>query len=111
MDDATKEIHDSVASTDDIFNTSVSGDSTWQRKGFSSFNGVFAAISIESGKVLDVEPMPRYCKGCDLKNDLKVKKPTAYTEWKNAHIYVDTTTKVLREVWNLKVRNAYLSVQ
>ena len=55
--------------------------------------------------------MPRYCKGCDLKNDLKVKKPTAYTEWKNAHIYVDTTTKVLREVWNLKVRNAYLSVQ
>ena len=75
MDDAAKEIHDSaVSSTDDIANTSVSGDGKWQRKGFSSFNGVFAAISIESGKVLDVEPMSRYCKGYNLKKVLKVKK-------------------------------------
>ena len=87
MDDAAKEIHDSaVSSTDDIANTSVPGDGKWQRKGFSSFNGVFAAISIESGKVLDVEPMSRYCKGYNLKKVLKVKKPTAYAEWKNAHI-------------------------
>ena len=47
---------------------------------------MFAAISIESGKVLDVEPMLRYCEGCNLKNDLKVKNPTAYAECKNAHI-------------------------
>ena len=67
MDDAAKEILDSAASTDDTVDTSVSGDGTWQRKGFSSFNGLFAAISIESGKVLDVEPMSRYCKGCNLK--------------------------------------------
>ena len=51
----------------------MSGDGTWQQKGFSSFNGVFAAISIKSGKVLDVEPMSRYCKGCNLKKDLKLK--------------------------------------
>ena len=80
MDDAAKEIHDSAASTDDIVNTSVSGDGTWQRKGFSSFNGVFAAISIESGKVLNVESMSPYCKSCNLKKDLKVKNPTAYAE-------------------------------
>ena len=86
MDDAVKEIHESAASADDIVNTSVSGDGTWQRKGFSSFNGVFAAISIESGKALDVEPMSCYCKGCSLKKDLKVKNPTAYAEWKNADI-------------------------
>ena len=71
MDDAAKEILDSAASTDDTVDTSVSGDGTWQRKGFSSFNGLFAAISIESGKVLDVEPMSRYCKGCNLKKGLK----------------------------------------
>ena len=53
------------------------GDNTWQRKRFSSFNGVFVAISIESGKVLDVEPMCRYCKDCNSKKDLKVKNPTA----------------------------------
>ena len=30
--------------------------------------------------------MSRYCKGCNLKKDLKVKSPPAYAEWKNAHI-------------------------
>ena len=30
MDDPAKEIHDRAASTDDIVNTSVSGDGTWQ---------------------------------------------------------------------------------
>ena len=86
MDDAAKEIHGSAASKDDIVNTSVSGDGAWQRKGFSSFNGVFAVISIKSGKVLDVEPMSRCCKGCNLKKDLKVKNPTASAECKKAHI-------------------------
>ena len=33
-----------------------------------------------------MEPMSRYCKGCNLKKDLKIKNPTAYAEWKNAHI-------------------------
>ena len=47
---------------------------------------MFAAISIESGKVLDVESMCPYCKSCNLKKDLKVKNPTTYAEWKNAHI-------------------------
>ena len=64
----------------------MSGNGTWQRKGFSSFNGMFAAISITIGKILYVEPMSRYCKGCNLKKYLKVKNPTAYAEWKNAHI-------------------------
>ena len=47
---------------------------------------MFAAISIEYGKVLDEELVPCYCKGCNFKKDLKVKKPTAYAEWKNAQI-------------------------
>ena len=71
-----------VPSTDDIVNSRVSGEGTCERKWFSSFNGMFAAIYIQSGKVLDVEPMSRYCKGCNLKKDSKVKNPTAYAEWK-----------------------------
>ena len=55
-------------------------------KRFSSFHGMFAAISIESGKALDEELMPCYCKGCNFRKDLKVKNPTAYAEWKNAQI-------------------------
>ena len=76
-DAAIKEIHDSAASADYILNTGVPGDNTWQRKGFSSFNGVFAAIYVESGKVLDLEPMSRYWKDCISKKDLKVKNATA----------------------------------
>ena len=87
MNDATKEIHkNSLSANDDIVNTSVSEDGTWQHKGFFSYNGVFAAILVENGKVLDVKPMSSYCKGCNLKKDLKVKNPTAHAEWKNAHI-------------------------
>ena len=88
----------------------MSGHDTWQRKGFSSFNGMFTAISIESGKVVDVGPMSRYCKGCNLKKDLKVKTQLHMLNGK-MHIYVDKTTKVVQEVWRLKVRNAHLSVQ
>ena len=31
----------------------VSVDGTWQRKGFTSMNGVVTAISIDNGKVLE----------------------------------------------------------
>ena len=60
MNDAAKEIHENSLSADDgIVNNSVLGDGTWQHKGLSSYNGVFAAISVVNGKILDVEPMSR----------------------------------------------------
>ena len=72
--------------TDDIIlDTGVSCDGTWQRRDFSSNNGVFTAISLENGKVLDVEPMSKYCKGCMQKNDLQKKDLTAYAHWRNPH--------------------------
>ena len=42
----------------------MSVDGTWQKRGFSSLNGVVAVISIDNGKVIDVEPMSRYCREC-----------------------------------------------
>ena len=42
----------------------VSVDGTWQRKGFTSMNGVVTAISVDSGKVLDVSILSKSCKGC-----------------------------------------------
>ena len=42
----------------------VTVDVNWQKRGFSSLNGVVAVISITNGKVLDVESMSRYCKSC-----------------------------------------------
>ena len=42
----------------------ISFDGTWQKRGYSSLNGVAAAISVTTGKVLDVEVLSRHCKGC-----------------------------------------------
>ena len=47
----------------DITNVPVSVDGTWQKRGFSSLNGVVTAISVDSGKILDSEIMSRKCKG------------------------------------------------
>ena len=48
----------------------VSVDGCWQKRGFVSLNGCVAALSIDTGKVLDVEPMSRYCKQCQVHSKL-----------------------------------------
>ncbi|GBM15134.1 hypothetical protein AVEN_242174-1 [Araneus ventricosus] len=42
-------------------------DDTWQRRGYSSLNGVVSVISILSGKVTYIEVMSQFCKKCDTK--------------------------------------------
>ncbi|GFU71702.1 HTH_Tnp_Tc3_2 domain-containing protein [Trichonephila clavipes] len=37
---------------------------TWQRRGYTSMNGCVAAISVYTGKVLDIEVMSSYCPTC-----------------------------------------------
>jgi len=71
---------------DDVVDTSVSCDGSWHKRGYSSLNGVFTAISIDSGKILDVEAMSRSCKACYLKRDLMKTDSTSYAEWRNSHI-------------------------
>ena len=82
MTDAAEEIRSMVNDdvTDDqvIIDTSISHDGTWQRRGHSSLNGCTAAISMENGKVLDVEPMSRFCKACMLKEPLRISDPAQY---------------------------------
>ena len=85
MFDAVSELR-KHANNDEICDIGVSCDGTWQRRGFSSLNGVFSALSMDTGKVLDVEPMSRFCKGCFLKKDLLKTNPTAYAQWRNSHI-------------------------
>ena len=43
------------ANESNITDTAVSSDGTWQRRGYSSLNGAVVAISMETGRVLDVE--------------------------------------------------------
>ena len=64
MNDAALEIHTKNVAIDNVVDTGVSVDGTWQKRGFTSLNGAVAAISIETGRILDVEVMTRYCQGC-----------------------------------------------
>ena len=62
MKDATSQLKKSR--NVDILDIGVSVDGTWQKQGFSLLNGGVAVISIDNGKVIDVEPMSRYCREC-----------------------------------------------
>ncbi|GFT06037.1 hypothetical protein TNCV_1594701 [Trichonephila clavipes] len=43
----------------------ISGGGTWKTRGQISLIGICALIGAECGKVLDMEVMSSYCKGCD----------------------------------------------
>jgi len=62
-------------------NISVSGDGAWQKRGYSSLNGVMTLIS--GGKCVDVEVLSKKCKQCE---HWESKKETdECLEWKESH--------------------------
>lgn len=44
-------------------------DGTWQKRGFTSLNGVITVTSFDTGKVLDFESFSKYCAGCKNKHN------------------------------------------
>ena len=90
---------------DDITHTSVSGNCTWQRKGFSS--QVSTAVLVKNGNVFDVELIPQCCKGHNLKNNFKLKNQQHILNVK-MHIFVDTIIKVRQTLWKLRVHHVFL---
>ena len=60
----------------------LSVDGTWQRKVFSSTLDVAAAISIDTGKVLDVSILSKSCKGCSSMAKIAKSNPKFYEVWK-----------------------------
>lgn len=83
MNDAVTELKKSK--NIDILDIGVSVDGTWQRRGFSSLNGVVAAISVDNGKVIDVEPMSRYCRECAVNTRRLQDDEEALEIWKARH--------------------------
>ncbi|GFU10454.1 uncharacterized protein TNCV_2012071 [Trichonephila clavipes] len=51
-----------LKNTSDVAECGVSVDGTWQRRGHSSLNGCVAVLSIDTGKVLDLEVMSKWCR-------------------------------------------------
>ncbi|GFX71216.1 uncharacterized protein TNCV_3409861 [Trichonephila clavipes] len=42
-------------------NIAVAVDGTWQKRGYTSLNGVVTVTSIDTGKVIDVDSLSKYC--------------------------------------------------
>ncbi|GFX74562.1 uncharacterized protein TNCV_3214491 [Trichonephila clavipes] len=53
----------------------VSVDGTWQKRGYSSLNGCVSTISVDSGKILDIEMLSQYCRVCT-----KTKKTSGFSK-------------------------------
>lgn len=82
---AAKEIRDAQhANEDDVVNCGVSCDGTWQKRGYSSQNGCVIIMSIDTGKVLDVEPLTKVCKQCQLYSHFD-KDSEEYRRWRAEH--------------------------
>lgn len=43
-------------------------DGSWQKRGHTSNNGIVSATSVETGKVLDVEVITKFCRLCTSRN-------------------------------------------
>ena len=56
----------SMLGKDDVVNCDVSCDGTWQKGGYSSQNGCVIIMSIDTGEALDVDPLTKVCKQCQL---------------------------------------------
>lgn len=49
-------------------------DGTWQKRGYTSINGVVTVSSLGTGKIMDVECLSKYCNKCLGKNTLNHNK-------------------------------------
>ena len=62
----------------------VSVDGTWQKRGFSSKNGVVFVIAIGTGEIIDAEVLSLFCQECNHhRNDPCDSE--AYRKWKESH--------------------------
>ncbi|GBM28855.1 hypothetical protein AVEN_43574-1 [Araneus ventricosus] len=64
MGNAAQEVKTLKNSQENVTRCGVSVDGTWQRRGYSSLNGCVSVLSIDTGKILDVEIMSQYCRTC-----------------------------------------------
>ena len=91
MQDACEELHSLENTTTNVVNgikltdATISLDGSWQRRGHTSLNGCVTAISMETGKIVDVEAMSRYCKACSRMEETKISDPAKYDSWKANH--------------------------
>ena len=83
MQEACKETCGSLIS--DFIDTGVTFGA-WQKPGFTSMNGAVAAISIDTGCVMDIG-MSRYCQGCINMKSIEYTDSEHYKKTKKEQMY------------------------
>lgn len=79
MNEAALEVRKIKKSRSKVVSCGTSVDGSWQKRGFSSLNGCVTAISIDTGKILDLEAMSSYCRICNkLKSSSGVQNPRTH---------------------------------
>lgn len=70
---------------ENVTNIHASCDGTWQRRGFSSKNGVCTVLSVEKNmsKVLDTQTLTNYCNACI--NSKKKMTDEEFQSWQRTH--------------------------
>ena len=86
MNDAAEELRSKNSNVGDVVDAAISLDGSWQRRGHSSLNGCVTAIAMDTGRIIDIEAMSRYCRGCSLQENLKQTDSAKYDLWKSKHI-------------------------
>ena len=69
----------------DVADCNISVDGTWQRRGYSSLNGVVTLMSSVNKKCIDTHVMSKCCKGCQYWERQKETDSYAYEIWRNNH--------------------------
>ena len=94
MNEAAKEVHAVTTKAepgigeDDPADIAVTVDGTWMKRGFSSLYGVISSISWETGRIVDIEVLSKYCQECTTWNSRREKQlvtAEAFHEWQTAH--------------------------
>jgi hypothetical protein len=80
MTNAAREIRELTGSKEAV----VSNDGSWQRRGFSSLNGVATTVGVEVKKVVDTEVKTSYCNSCSKMSSLR--SETDFKLWQSKHI-------------------------
>lgn len=73
--------NEAVAINDNCRDIAAAFDGTWQKRGYTSLNGVITVTSFDTGKVLDVECLSKFCFGCvQTKNNQNPEKMAKHKE-------------------------------
>lgn len=62
QDSMTTAVQEACDQNDSSRDISISLDGSWQKKGYVSLNGIMTAASMDTGKIVDIEVMSKYCR-------------------------------------------------